>query len=773
MIQKTIDGGKTWKQYSLTYDDIRKVRFPSQDIGYFLTNNKLYKSLDNGTNWSEKYNFKEAIYNTHFFSKDKIIVTGINKIYKSLDGGTTWKTIVPNNNLFSYVTITALSFLDENTGYISGNYNGLDQFVSTTKDGGETWTLISKNDFSVYDFHFFDAKNAIGLRGGDLYQTTDGALNWKKTYEIYGNLTQINIVADSIVYISGEFNTVLKSTNKGKTWRELKTTYDHLKSIYFINPNTGFASGEYGRFFQTFNGGNTWKDYYLGSTFYSLYANSTNVFGSGDYGVIRKSKFTVDEFGASASLAENISSSEATLTGWLFTNTTEITNVKFEYGINSANLTKVTSATPTIVSLSNDAPRILVRNLLPKTNYIYFISYDYKGKHYETNRVTFKTLSEVDITEFYTYNLGSKQTSLVSKVTSRNKSVTELTFEYGKNKTLSEKVIPRPDSVKAKTQANIEAEITGLTPDTDYIARLKTKSNGQVYYSDTLKFRTQSRYTLQIQEPRLNNPSFQLQGTVYAPDDSVKNMFFEYDTTKFFTNPKVATISPNFTISRRNYYFNSQLPNLDSTKVYYARFRAKVEKEDITGPIQFFTLQKKIIIMPLESTFLPPNQVTLNSMVYSSGKNLYNIKFFYGENGQLSDSVWASPNSIYGYGTFRPQAILKSLKPNTIYTGRIKGTAENKTVLSDKFTFYNGVVTSVEEDKNLDITIFPNPSSGIINITTNEKIIKYEVLKIDGTLLKELPPDTEKINISDLQSGIYILRVYLKMQAKSFKIIKF
>lgn len=67
-------------------------------------------------------------------------------------------------------------------------------------------------------------------------------------------------------------------------------------------------------------------------------------------------------------------------------------------------------------------------------------------------------------------------------------------------------------------------------------------------------------------------------------------------------------------------------------------------------------------------------------------------------------------------------------------------------------------VASVDESA-IDINIFPNPSTDVVNITTNEIAESIQILSADGTILKSIVPSGSQsnINISDLATGQYFV----------------
>lgn len=83
---------------------------------------------------------------------------------------------------------------------------------------------------------------------------------------------------------------------------------------------------------------------------------------------------------------------------------------------------------------------------------------------------------------------------------------------------------------------------------------------------------------------------------------------------------------------------------------------------------------------------------------------------------------------------------------------------------------------SVEEFSNSSVTVYPNPTSGDLNITSNKysynegTIVFYSAI---GTKISEQEINSEKVSLNNLQTGIYIYNLFLDNKlVKIGKVIK-
>lgn len=110
------------------------------------------------------------------------------------------------------------------------------------------------------------------------------------------DLNSVTFSSDSIGYIVGDNQTILKTTNGGKNWEIIYASggiNKFLKSVYFINDLCGYAAGCSGLLLKTLDGGTTWEEVFVTgspSIFTSVFfINSSIGYITDDAGNIYKS----------------------------------------------------------------------------------------------------------------------------------------------------------------------------------------------------------------------------------------------------------------------------------------------------------------------------------------------------------------------------------------------------------------------------------------------------------------------------------------------------
>jgi hypothetical protein len=122
---------------------------------------------------------------------------------------------------------------------------------------------------------------------------------------------------------------------------------------------------------------------------------------------------------------------------------------------------------------------------------------------------------------------------------------------------------------------------------------------------------------------------------------------------------------------------------------------------------------------------------------------------------------------------------IEATNNNANFKVRIRFYGDNLTVDNgNRVTFNNfsakGVQLplSVPENTSLSFKLFPNPASEILNINHSYSEVTYNLFSIDGKIIKSGNLENQQINISDLQSGVYLLQLNTEGKTETKKIVK-
>ena len=81
-------------------------------------------------------------------------------------------------------------------------------------------------------------------------------------------------------------------------------------------------------------------------------------------------------------------------------------------------------------------------------------------------------------------------------------------------------------------------------------------------------------------------------------------------------------------------------------------------------------------------------------------------------------------------------------------------------------------VLGTNEAKTFVTTLYPNPTSEILNIKSEQKISRIEVYDISGKLLKSVDGKDKNVSVSSLNKGMYLIKLYTENGVVNSKFIK-
>ena len=104
----------------------------------------------------------------------------------------------------------------------------------------------------------------------------------------------------------------------------------------------------------------------------------------------------------------------------------------------------------------------------------------------------------------------------------------------------------------------------------------------------------------------------------------------------------------------------------------------------------------------------------------------------------------------------------------------LSATGATNPVYIDNFYFSNGAVASVNDNLIAKISFYPNPAQNFINISSDQNIQNIKIYSVLGKVVKSISVESnfKEINISDLNSGIYLIKYSINNTTGSSKFIK-
>jgi len=116
---------------------------------------------------------------------------------------------------------------------------------------------------------------------------------------------------------------------------------------------------------------------------------------------------------------------------------------------------------------------------------------------------------------------------------------------------------------------------------------------------------------------------------------------------------------------------------------------------------------------------------------------------------------------------------------NPTHTYATNGTYDVKLYIENDIKSWNEITKSatyaslaIVDEYTLNFSVFPNPTNGILNITSKKPISRVEIYSILGKKIVDTNISTSNLDISTLNRGIYIIKVHSNNELGIKRIIK-
>ncbi len=195
--------------------NIESPVFHNENIGYIVSNNKLFKTDDGGIHWIEMTPYPLVSYYRlipNFINDQVAFMSGTEyycdsyyyacffytKIFKTVNGGTTWTTVKAFD---SNSEITSLHFISESTGFIGTSSGG----ILKTVDGGVNWTSSqSVLGSPVYDLVVLSTGAGYARINDRILKTLNFGDSWTTSFQTTGNsmITSLAVSSTNSLFAS-------------------------------------------------------------------------------------------------------------------------------------------------------------------------------------------------------------------------------------------------------------------------------------------------------------------------------------------------------------------------------------------------------------------------------------------------------------------------------------------------------------------------------------------------------------------------------------------
>lgn len=217
--------------------------------------------------------------------------------------------------------------------------------------------------------------------------------------------------------------------------------------------------------------------------------------------------------------------------------------------------------------------------------------------------------------------------------------------------------------------------------------------------------------------------------------------------------------------SSENSFLNYKINNQNASNLYVATFGTLDQK--------YLTPEKNYLL--LTNADISNNPANANSFEFdlinnvnwtaASDQNWLNLSFVKLSQGKNS------LNTVSGNGDAKLTLTAQTNNSGNDRSSSIlingDGGVASKTVVVTQ----TGVLANQEANTFVTV-IYPNPTSDILNIQTDQKISKIEIYDAGGKLLKSNSGHEKNIRVSELTTGLYLIKIYTDKAVINSKFIK-
>lgn len=211
--------------------------------------------------------------------------------------------------------------------------------------------------------------------------------------------------------------------------------------------------------------------------------------------------------------------------------------------------------------------------------------------------------------------------------------------------------------------------------------------------------------------------------------------------------------------------FSVSIPGLRSREQYFVRVRATNTSNQVTvsNEVSFTTLNP-IAVTNLGSSNITSTTAQINYTLNTNGINAfveirYQASAVFNNNNPFTTAV-VSNFTLNTSTATNLNYVLTGLTPNTLYSYEFGAITNNNGNFEggQNAAFRTSTLSTNDFDaKNLQFNIYPNPAINVVNIELASELKSVEVYSLQGQ--KIISSSSKELNVSDLSSGVYMIRV--------------
>lgn len=143
----------------------------------------------------------------------------------------------------------------------------------------------------------------------------------------------------------------------------------------------------------------------------------------------------------------------------------------------------------------------------------------------------------------------------------------------------------------------------------------------------------------------------------------------------------------------------------------------------------------------------------------------------WGDANVVSNTTGATYSKTYSY-TVNSSWVVENLTIIAFVNNHDASDVNNRAILNANSVKLTDLTTGISDNNETGTAIYPNPATDMLNVISENAISKVEVFNVQGQLVKATNGTVSSLSISDLNSGVYFVKVITDKGTATHKLIK-
>jgi photosystem II stability/assembly factor-like uncharacterized protein len=209
--------------------NLEDVSFVNWDLGWAITNRKVYSTLNGGKTWTQRYVASWSLKSVSAVTPNQVWVAGLSeKLAATNDGGQSWEVQSLTNQSQSY--FTKIVFFGATNGWLLGAQGAIFRY-QREPSGWKDVSSLSTRGTSLYGIAFADSRRGWIVGDTSIFFSDDGGKRWtEQKRHVKDALLDVCALPNGQAWAVGAMGTVLRTVDHGENWvfRDLSWDFRNL-----------------------------------------------------------------------------------------------------------------------------------------------------------------------------------------------------------------------------------------------------------------------------------------------------------------------------------------------------------------------------------------------------------------------------------------------------------------------------------------------------------------------------------------------------------------